>query len=67
LVRCSHPSGKGDSTKGGSVTKPTAFVPRQPRDRASRPDKFLRTESKNHGFRTKFQQAFLENIFLSGP
>jgi hypothetical protein len=35
-VRWSHPSGKGASTKGGSVTKPTAIVPREPRDRARR-------------------------------
>ena len=49
LVRWSHPNGKDASTKRGNVTKPTAFVPRARRDRASWPEKFLRGESKNHG------------------
>jgi hypothetical protein len=35
-VRWSHPSGKSASTKGGSVTKPTAIVPRGNRATARR-------------------------------
>ncbi len=46
-----HLSGKGAITKGGSVA---AFVPRRPSDRASRPDKFQRSESKITDFVRSF-------------
>jgi hypothetical protein len=49
--------------QGGQCAGAHGFVPRQPRDRASRPDKFPRGESKNNGFRTKFRQVFLGEIF----
>ena len=67
LVRWSHPSGKSASTKGGSVTKPTAIVPREPRDRASR------GRARGGGSRIGVQfenlnrPINLKNLFLSGP
>jgi hypothetical protein len=61
-VRWSHLSGKGAITKGGSVTKPAAVVPRRPRDRATA--RRGRIISARISYESKFQHFVSKNIFI---